>query len=794
MALFWLGRVANAAGAVLLSLALPYYLAVVLIADPPLISIVMTGSFVAALLSPLYAGVLADLLNRQRICVAAELGRFGLVLILAILVMGHTRDWALLFVINFFIAACGSIVSASLFAGIADFFEEHELTRANSRLQVIRTLADSAGSAGGGFLLAQCGAFFGFLVAGASFLLSALGTAFIRWPRASRTLRADDRKIGYVRRVSRGFEFAISRPLMRDLLLSSTIANVAIGVSSISLLWLLVRDLEFPFLAYASILGVGSVGAVTGAILARSKRLSTAHPMSIQITALLLYGALLGAYSVLPPLFLGRRPHGVGHRFRSRRLNFPLCSEQHSATADACSVSRARQHRLDSIVLHGTRRRGRNCPIWRADSVRRVTVQSPDFRDSPRVVLHHPGQATSYANLTDPEYREYAQNSLLNRSRMRKKAMDEHLGRVGSRNSSRTDLPYTYRIRYAGCTVTYGTDSPEELEFVRMIFGPFNFPEIADPPKLEFEVLSYSADGGSIPRRLISALEPSNLYGYEVGRRGEAHYDPLGDVTVIQKRGSRDLTLYSRRRRSVHYLRSGGDLLDPLHVEQLLKYAMRLGAMSDGYLPLHSSAWVSGGGGVVVAVGDKGAGKSTLMLNALGAGARYMSNDGVFVRRVADTDDLEVVGWPNLIRIADGTLSGLPHLRDLLHHAGETLPRSLHPWRGPDGKLQFFHPLLDIAFGCGDPVLSGPLQRTLKADFSTERSVSRIGMDSIEWSAISAVVRNQPWAAWLDPHDAPIMSSTHAKLTADDLPAPCPFEYGPPKSRPDRVLAGAGLC
>lgn len=297
-AAFWTGRFASALGTALTSLTIPFYLTVYLRLDPIAISVVLAGPLVATLLSPLYAGVLADLFDRKRVSIVSELVRTALLVVFALAAAMTVDSVLLLTLINALVAVAKSIFSASFNAGLPDILGEDRLELGNARLQTYSTVAETGGAALGGAALSFLGPFAAFMLNAGAYLFSALGLIGTPWPGS--TAVQTPRKEPYFHRVAAGFVAVRQRPLLAALMGTSAVANLVIHLTAVALLWLLVRDLGYPFFAYSIVLGVGSAGAVVGALLAsRLETFEWLSTMRVQAGSLVVYGVLLAAYAAL---------------------------------------------------------------------------------------------------------------------------------------------------------------------------------------------------------------------------------------------------------------------------------------------------------------------------------------------------------------------------------------------------------------------------------------------------------------------------------------------------------------
>lgn len=299
MGFFWAGRGLAAFGATLSSLAIPFMLTVSLGLDPVSASLVMAAPLVMNLLSPLYAGVMADALDRRVVMVLADVIRAVLLASLGVVVQYSTTvAIPALVVLNSLLAIASAVSNASFRAGFPDIVGESALYRANARLQYIGTVSSSAGGLLGGALMGALGAPPALFINAALVLISAGSAATVPWPLSAPSSRSGSRrkKLPYWRRVGQGFELVWQDRLLLSLVTASTLTNLFVSVGSFALLWLLVRINEFSYFSYVLVLSVGSVGAVLGALSSEriSSRLTT--PWIVQGTALLLYGTFLASY------------------------------------------------------------------------------------------------------------------------------------------------------------------------------------------------------------------------------------------------------------------------------------------------------------------------------------------------------------------------------------------------------------------------------------------------------------------------------------------------------------------
>ncbi|MEV4873786.1 hypothetical protein [Streptomyces syringium] len=114
-----------------------------------------------------------------------------------------------------------------------------------------------------------------------------------------------------------------------------------------------------------------------------------------------------------------------------------------------------------------------------------------------------------------------------------------------------------------------------------------------------------------------------------------------------------------------------------LAAARLAREVVRGRLLADGWSILHASAVVRDGQ-TVLALGDKGAGKTTTALLLARAGWHLLANDRVFIR--PDGDRLRVLPWPSAAAIGLGLLDALGWYDQVRHRVrrGERLHPTQH--------------------------------------------------------------------------------------------------------------------
>jgi len=203
----------------------------------PLLALQLTGSASAVagvavalglpwLLLAMHAGVVADRLDRRRVMVGVQLGRVGVIAVLAILVATDNDGIWLLYGVAFVLGALETLFDTTAQTMMPAVVAASELTRANGRLFTAQTVANEFVGPPLGGALASVGIALSLGASAACFFLAAVVLAGIPGSfRATRTTPParvrDD--------IAEGLRFLWRHPLLRRLTVISAVSNCAIS-------------------------------------------------------------------------------------------------------------------------------------------------------------------------------------------------------------------------------------------------------------------------------------------------------------------------------------------------------------------------------------------------------------------------------------------------------------------------------------------------------------------------------------------------------------------------------------
>ncbi|UQA60522.1 MFS transporter [Polyangium aurulentum] len=245
----------------------------------PLLIYQMTGSatymaaafalgFLPFLLLSLVGGVLADSLDRRRLCIACDTLAGLAVLGIATTAQLHGSLWVV-YGLLFVSAAMAPLHHPAFQSLIPEVVEPHALTRANSLVSSSETFFTVVGPLIGGFLVALVGPK-GLLYANAaSFFVSAAMVCLVRKKHAAgRGAPLTLRKMATDLR--EGIGYAWSHPVLRYGALMFIGSNFAVNVFFGSFVFFLVHELGLPQHMVGLPLAISGAGALLGTLLAPS--------------------------------------------------------------------------------------------------------------------------------------------------------------------------------------------------------------------------------------------------------------------------------------------------------------------------------------------------------------------------------------------------------------------------------------------------------------------------------------------------------------------------------------------
>jgi predicted MFS family arabinose efflux permease len=298
--LTWTNLAAQSAEQISLA-AVPIIAVMALNAGPGEIGALSTAQTLPFLLLSIPAGMLADRWSRTKLMIAAEWLRALSLLGLLALVFGEALSLPLLALLGF-IGAAGTVgFSVAAPALVPTLVPQHDLARANARLELARSIAFAAGPALAGTLVAWAGASIAFALATALSVYAALW--LLRLPSAP--VAATGTKRHLLDELRDGAGLVWRHPLLRPVMWTAVVWNLAWFVLQAAYVPYAMRHLGLDAGGVGLTLGCYGAGMLIGAAVAA--RLARALPFGVAV----MLGPLMSVWAAAAMLASWWWPHAA---------------------------------------------------------------------------------------------------------------------------------------------------------------------------------------------------------------------------------------------------------------------------------------------------------------------------------------------------------------------------------------------------------------------------------------------------------------------------------------------------
>ncbi len=269
--------------------------------SPTVVSLLQAAWTVPGFLLALLAGALADVVDRRKLIIATQLVSVLIAAILGVLDLTDSLTVPMLLVLTFMLSTAGTMAAPAFMAVTPELVERNELSRAIGLNSISNNIAQSAGPAIAGLLIAIAGPGAVFLANAASFL----GIVIVvqRWhPVLKTTLPAEH--IGAAMRT--GIRYFRNSPRLQ-LLAARVVLAITVTSSLGALLPVVARGRlnvsagQFGLLSTAG--GVGAIAAVW--LLPKFNRIASPDVVVLAASILWASGTLVFSSASSLPLALG---------------------------------------------------------------------------------------------------------------------------------------------------------------------------------------------------------------------------------------------------------------------------------------------------------------------------------------------------------------------------------------------------------------------------------------------------------------------------------------------------------
>lgn len=258
----FLADTASQAGTQLLMLALPLVAVSALHASEFEVGLLAACQTLAFVLIGLPAGAIVDRLRKRVVMIVGDGAR-------ALALASVPVAWWLgvltvqqLYVVALVLGVFTVFFDVAYQSYLPHLVEREQLVEGNSKLEVVRTVAQVGGPSLGGYLIQLLTAPFALVATVAGFAWSALCLGMIR----KREPRQEPARTRLRQEIAEGVRFVFGHPLLRRIVGCTATANLSFAIAQPMSLLLLARELGLDAGAIGLLMAAGGVGGVVGAL------------------------------------------------------------------------------------------------------------------------------------------------------------------------------------------------------------------------------------------------------------------------------------------------------------------------------------------------------------------------------------------------------------------------------------------------------------------------------------------------------------------------------------------------
>jgi len=285
----WIGQTISAVGSRITREGLPLTALLILSATPAQLGILTALGSLPVLFLSLIAGVWVDRLRRRPILIAADVGRFVLLLTIPAAALTGHLSMELLYVVAVLAAAMTLFFDVAYESVLPALVQPENVLEGNSKLATTESLAEIGGPALAGALIQLITAPLAICLDALSFLISGVSVALIRAPEPAPNPRVDGQTIWH--EISEGLRVIAHNPVLRTLAIGMGVRGFFGNFFGTLYSLYAIRELGLSPAVLGVLIGMGGVGALIGSLLAA--RLPRRFGLGRTMTAMLLISSLI---------------------------------------------------------------------------------------------------------------------------------------------------------------------------------------------------------------------------------------------------------------------------------------------------------------------------------------------------------------------------------------------------------------------------------------------------------------------------------------------------------------------
>jgi MFS family permease len=263
--LLWGGQSVSQVGAAVSNVALPLAAVLVLHANAAQMGILGAANRAPFLLVGLFAGVYADRVRRRPLLIAADVTRAVLVAALPALYLLGRLAMIDLYAIAFLVGSMTVLFDVAYQSYLPALVSREALVEGNSRLEVTRAVSQVAGPSLGGVLVQWLGAPLAIAANALTYVVSVLSLLAIRGREPAPEPASHPTVWG---QIGEGLRVVFGNRTLWSIAGCTSTSNFFGSISGAVYVLYVVRSLHLPPALLGLVYGVGSVGALLGALAA----------------------------------------------------------------------------------------------------------------------------------------------------------------------------------------------------------------------------------------------------------------------------------------------------------------------------------------------------------------------------------------------------------------------------------------------------------------------------------------------------------------------------------------------
>lgn len=297
--LFWAGQTFSALGDAISIIAVPL-LVLEATGSLTMMGMVTASVGLGSLVAGIFGGPLVDRVDRRKLMIRMDWGRFVLFLMVPLLWPLLNHPMWFVFLVSIISAAMAMLFGIAYITAVPNLVDRGQLTEANGRLGASHAFAFAIGPVIAGFVVEQFGAAIAIGLDGATFLISAVTLTMLRLRQASAVRPADERNDRREELLA-GVRFLFGSSIFRWItLVTSVVVFTYAGVNDL-IIFQVKENLSEPDRTVGIMYGIASLGSVvSGLTIARLR--SRFGFGACYVTGTLIFGAAVLILGVIPTI------------------------------------------------------------------------------------------------------------------------------------------------------------------------------------------------------------------------------------------------------------------------------------------------------------------------------------------------------------------------------------------------------------------------------------------------------------------------------------------------------------